>query len=99
MLAEIITQPGARLVGLVLLIFACWMVFRRNDLKKQHRSFVQWLIHRIRVLSQWLWAVHAGFDVGYLRYRQTLAAADKEMEIENERELGLIVGRAAQEEA
>ena len=99
MLAEIITQPGAGVVGLVRLIFTCWMLFRRCDMKKRHRSFAQWVIYRIRILSQWLWAVHAGFDVGYLRYRQTLAAADKEMEIENERELGLIVGRAAQEEA
>jgi hypothetical protein len=99
MLAELITSPGAGVVGLLCCLLACWTVYRRNDLKKQHRSFAQWVIYRIRVLSQWLWAVHVGFDMGYLRYRQTLAAANKEMEIENERELGLIVGRAAQEEA
>ena len=97
MLAELITTPGAGVVGLLCFLFICLTVYRRNDLKKQHRLFAQWVIYRIRVLSQWLWAVHVGFDMGYLKYRQILATCERE--VENERVLGLVVGRAAQEEA
>ena len=83
---------GIVIAGISVFLLGCWILVRRADLKKRHRSFAQWLIYAIRRLSQWLWAVHVGFDVGYLRYRQTLARCDHDME--NERELGLVVGKA-----
>jgi hypothetical protein len=75
---------------LIAMLVSAFMVFRRHDTKRRHRSVAQWLIYALRRFTLFLWAVQAGFDAGYLQYRKTLATRPEPLE--NEEYLGLLLG-------
>ena len=72
-----------------------FMLFRRHDQKRRHRSFMQWAIYVMRRFALYIWAINAGFDAGYLNYRRVLTSHTERLV--NEEALGLLLGATKQE--
>ena len=77
---------------LILFMVFGWAMVRPHDIKNRHRSFPQWVIWRLSRFVHWLHAVQVGIDLGYLHYRHTLVRPL--YELQNEKELGLLIGKA-----
>jgi len=84
-----ITLTIAVTIGLIILLF-------NFKLKKDRRSFAQWLILMLYKAIRLFWAVVRATDVAYLEYRRVLRQTPLEME--NERFLGKIVRASTSDE-
>lgn len=80
--------PIALVMGVIV-----FMAFRRNDRKRPHRSFFQLIVFALYFIARWQYALIKGIDQGYVQYR--LALQQTELEIDNERELGLILRKSS----
>lgn len=81
----------------VALAAALAVLIRNMQVSKERRSWGQLLIFTLYRGMRVIWAILRGIDVGYLEYRRVLK--ETSIEIQNERCLGKLIKRQAQDKA
>lgn len=86
----------SRWIPLAVALAASLAVLIRNvQMSKERRSWGQLLIFTLYRGLRVVWAILRGIDVGFLEYRRVLQ--ETSIEIQNERSLGKLIKRRAEE--
>lgn len=89
-------QQVSRWIPLAVALAASLAVLIRNvQMSKERRSWGQLLIFTLYRGLRVVWAILRGIDVGFLEYRRVLQ--ETSIEIQNERSLGKLIKRRAEE--